>query len=297
MNSRWLTRPKNWLWWRNKPINIQQAREHLHDKLAALDTESPSPTSLILLQHALNQPKSWILAHNDFELTSAQRHILLSSVDKYLQGVPLPYILGQWDFFGRTFTITPHVLIPRPETELLVEKAIEHAQQIPHPLIADVGTGSGAIAVSLAAELPDAKIIAMDISREVLDLARKNAHLHQQTRIGFVQTDLMAPFNAKFDLICANLPYIPTKTLQSLPVADWEPRLALDGGESGLDLIQRLLMQAGSLLSPSGVIVLETEASLGQATLNAASDTFPTAQCQLIKDLAGQDRIVEIRRG
>ena len=214
-----------------------------------------------------------------------------------MQGVPLPYILGHWDFFGRTFTITPHVLIPRPETELLVERAIDHARRIPNPLIADVGTGSGAIAVSLSAELPKAKIIAMDISREALAVARQNAQQHQQTRIGFVQSDLMSPFKAKFDLICANLPYIPTKTLKSLPVADWEPHLALDGGESGLGLIQRLLMQAGVLLSSSGVILLETEASLGQATLNAASDAFPTARCQLIKDLAGNDRIVEIRRG
>lgn len=213
-----------------------------------------------------------------------------------MQGVPLPYILGHWDFFGRTFSLTPEVLIPRPETELLVERAIDHARQIPNPLVADVGTGSGAIAVSLAAELPHAKIIAMDISRAAVELARKNAYQHAQTRIDFIQSDLMASFQAKFDLICANLPYIPTQTLQSLPVADWEPQLALDGGESGLDLIQRLLMQAGALLSSSGVILLETEASLGQATLNATSNAFPTDQCQLIKDLAGHDRIVEIRR-
>ena len=289
-------RRKNWRWWRNKLINIQQAREQLHEKLAVKDIASVSPTSLILLQHAINQPKSWILAHNDFELTTDQKQTLLSSVDEYLQGVPLPYILGHWDFFGRTFTITPHVLIPRPETELLVERAIDHARKIPNPLIADVGTGSGAIAVSLAAELPSAKIIAMDISRAALEVARKNAQQHQQTRIGFIQSDLMAPFQAKFDLICANLPYIPSKTLKSLPIADWEPHLALDGGKSGLDLIQCLLKQAGSRLSPSGVILLETEASLGQATLNTASDAFPAAQCQVIKDLAGHDRIVEIQR-
>lgn len=296
MNFHWLMRLKNWLWWRNKPINIQQAREHLKEKLAAKDTESPSITSLVLLQHALNQPKSWILAHNEYKLTSKQTNTLLSSLDKYLQGVPLPYILGHWDFFGRTFTLTPDVLIPRPETELLVERAIDHAHHIPAPLIADVGTGSGAIAVSLAAELTAASILAVDISRKALDVARRNASQNQQTSIRFVQSDLLAPFHTKFDLICANLPYIPSKTLESLPVIQWEPRLALDGGESGLDLIHRLLTQAHSQLSPTGIILLETEASLGQATLEAAADIFPTAHCHLIKDLAGHDRIVEVQQ-
>jgi len=252
---------------------------------------------LILLQHALNQPKSWILAHNDVELTTEQKNTLLASLEQRLQGVPLPYILGYWDFFGRTFSITPDVLIPRPETELLVEKAIEHAHQIPNPLIADVGTGSGAIAVSLSAELPSASIIALDISRKALRVASKNARQNKQTQIRFVQSDLLAPFITKFDLICANLPYIPTHTLISLPVVQWEPRLALDGGESGLDLIQRLLRQARSRLSSTGVILLETEASLGQATRDAAEEIFPNANCHLIKDLAGHDRIVEIQRG
>lgn len=296
MNSPWLTKQKSWHWWRNKPINIQQARNHLKEKLAEKESESSTNTSLVLLQHALNQPKSWILAHSEYELTNIQTNSLISSLDQYLQGVPLPYILGYWDFFGRTFTLSRDVLIPRPETELLVEKAIEHALQISNPLIADVGTGSGAIAVSLAGELGSASIIALDISRKALELARKNARQHQQTWIRFVQSDLLTPLQSKFDIICANLPYIPTHTLESLPVVHWEPRLALDGGENGLDLIQRLLIQARSRLSPTGIILLETESSLGQATLNAAADIFPNAHCHLIKDLTGRDRVVEIQR-
>ena len=290
-------RLKNWLWWRNKPINIQQAREHLQEKLVEKDVESPSLTSLVLLQHALNQSKSWILAHNDVELTHTQINTLLTDLEQCSRGVPLPYILGHWEFFGRTFTLTPDVLIPRPETELLIEKAIDHAHQFSDPLIADVGTGSGAIAVSLSAELPCASIVALDISRKALRVAHKNAHQHQQSHICFVQSDLLAPISARFDMICANLPYIPSKTLESLPITKWEPRLALDGGQSGLDLIRRLLRQAASRLSSTGIILLVTEASLGQATLAAAQEVFPNSQCHLIQDLAGHDRIVEIQHG
>lgn len=258
------------------------------------DCESPGNTGLILLQHALSQPKSWILSHGDYQLNPQEKHTLQRSLRALLQGVPLPYILGHWDFYGRTFTITPDVLIPRPETELLVEKAIQHAEGFQKPIIIDVGTGSGVIAVSLAAELPLAVVLGVDLSLAALRVAKKNAQHLCQTGISFIQGDLLTALAGPFDLICANLPYLPHKSLSRLDVSKWEPRLALDGGESGLDAIRVLLKQAQTRLSPSGVILLETDAALGAETLASAQAVFPRAKHQLIQDLAGHDRIVEI---
>lgn len=285
---------KNWLWWRNSPINLQQTRQHLQKKLAQVGCETPGNTSLILLKHALSQSKSWILIHDNYQLNSQENHTLQTSLNALLQGLPLPYVLGYWDFYGRTFQVTPDVLIPRPETELLVEKAIEFTQGFLKPFIIDVGTGSGAIAVSLAAELPGATILGVDLSINALRVAQVNTQRLCQSRIHLIQGDLLTPFSGPFDLICANLPYIPRNTLANLIVSRWEPRLALDGGETGLDTIRELLRQAQSRLSPSGVILLETESSLGAETLAAAQAAFPKAQHRLIQDLAGHDRLVEI---
>lgn len=283
--------------WRNKPINLQQTRAHLRAALTNGGCESPGDTSLILLGHALNRPKSWILSHGEYSLNQQEDHTLQTSLSQLLQGVPLPYVLGYWDFYGRTFHITPDVLIPRPETELLVEHALQYAGIFQQPLIIDVGAGSGTIAVTLAAECPGATVLGVDLSMAALRVAHANAQRICPSRVSFIQADLLAPFSTQFDLICANLPYIPSQELAHLPVSQWEPQLALDGGEAGLELIHTLLKQAQFRLSPSGVILLETHASLGVETLAAAHAAFPHAQHMLIHDLAGLDRIVVIQQG
>lgn len=282
--------------WRNKPINLQQTRIKLRAALTKDSYESPGETSLILLQHALNRPKSWILSHDDYGLNPHENHTLQTGLTQLLQGVPLPYVLGYWDFYGRTFQITPNVLIPRPETELLVDHALQHASLFQQPLVIDVGTGSGAIAISLAADLPGATVFGSDLSLPALQVAQVNAQRICPSKVSFVQADLLTPFSTQFDLICANLPYIPQQELEHLPVSQTEPRLALDGGESGLDVINALLTQAQTRLSPSGVILLEIHASLGAETLAAAQTAFPNALSRLIPDLAGRDRIVLIQQ-
>lgn len=207
----------------------------------------------------------------------------------------MPYILGWWTFYGRTFNITPDVLIPRPESELLVARALQHLKKFAHPRIADVGTGSGVIAVTLAAESPAANIVALDISRSALIVAKGNASRHHQSQLNFVQSNLLEPLQAPFDLICANLPYIPRAKLKKLPVAKWEPHLALDGGEDGLEVIRPLLMQARSRLAPAGMVLLEIEASLGEAALKAARTAFSDAGCMIHQDLSGLERLIEIQ--
>lgn len=247
-----------------------------------------------MLAAALNRAKSWILAHSDTHPTSQETKKIQYLADQVAEGRPLPYALGEWAFYGRNFKVTPDVLIPRPETESLLERALDHASGLNKPNIIDVGTGSGAIAISLAAELRGAKITASDISRAALRIAHENAQRHGQPDIRFIQADLLATFDAQFNMICANLPYIPTSELQNLQVARWEPGEALDGGESGLEIISTLLHQSKERLAPQGVILLEIESSLGAASLSLAKKAFSEARVSLIQDLAGRDRIIEI---
>jgi release factor glutamine methyltransferase len=281
---------------RSKAIKLLAFRREIQDRLALTEDENAENTSLVLAAHALKKTKTWILAHGDYELQDKEINTLQNYMTKYLQGVPLPYILGSWAFFNRSFKVTPDVLIPRPETELLVENAIAFGQEKDSLTVVDVGTGSGIIAISLAASLNHASVYALDISNAALAVAKENAKNHQQSRIMFVQSDLLSPFRGRFDLICANLPYIPSQKMEKLPVARWEPRLALDGGASGLESIEKLLFQAKSRLAPGACILLEIESSLGTQALEIAHLTFPGAKHHLIQDLAGHDRVLQILR-
>ncbi|MDF1521004.1 MAG: peptide chain release factor N(5)-glutamine methyltransferase [Brevefilum sp.] len=279
---------------RSKAIKLLAFRRELKDRLALTEDEDAENTSLVLAAHALKKAKTWLLAHGDYELKQEEINTLQNYVKQYLQGVPLPYIIGSWEFFNHTFKVTPDVLIPRPETELLVERAIAFGQEKDSLTLVDVGTGSGIIAISLAASLSHASVYALDISIAALAVAKENAGIHQQNRIKFVQSDLLSPFRGKFDLICANLPYIPSQKMEKLPVARWEPRLALDGGPSGLESIEKLLFQAKSRLSSRACILFEIESSLGNQALEIAHLTFPGAKHHLIQDLAGHDRVLQI---
>ncbi|MBG0785053.1 MAG: peptide chain release factor N(5)-glutamine methyltransferase [Anaerolineaceae bacterium] len=275
-------------------MNLQEVRLALQQQLAEKGIETPGNVSLILLGHILHQDKAWVLTHGEYLPTLTENQTLQSSLEKLLQGMPLPYILGEWEFFGRRFEVTPAVLIPRPETELLVERAVQFAAALDHPRVVDVGCGSGIIAVTLAKALPEAHILALDVSRPALEIARLNAVRHQ-VRLDLLQADLLKPLSGPFNLICANLPYIPTAALDNLEVTHWEPRLALDGGESGLVIISRLLSQAQTRLAPGGSLLLEIEATLGQKSLTLANTAFPDAKIQLFSDLAGKDRLIQVQ--
>ena len=249
-----------------------------------------------LMSHLLGKPHAWVLAHPEQELTADQAHQLETTLERLAGGEPLPYILGHWEFFGLDFAITPDVLIPRPETELLVEEAI--AWLLAHPgrrKAVDAGTGSGCIAITLAKRSPDVSVVACDISEQALRVARRNAHQHAVTsRVSFVRADLLSAMCGSVDLICANLPYIPTLKLQELEVARHEPRLALDGGWDGVELIERLVSQARVLLAPGGLMLLEIEATAGGEVLPLVMNAFPQAKVGLLPDLAGLDRLIRL---
>jgi release factor glutamine methyltransferase len=281
---------------------LSQLRRAIISRLT-LQSETPELDAQVLLAHVTGKPRSWVMAHPEGQLTPKQRASLDSALQRLESGEPLPHLLGHWEFYGLDFEVSPEVLIPRPETELLVEHALHWLRESPtRRTIADVGTGSGCLAVTLATQVANLQVIATDISWPALQIARRNARrFGVDRRISFVQCDLLPahpdplPSDSHFDLICANLPYIPTSTLRELTVFEREPTIALDGGPQGLDLIQRLIDQSAAWLAPGGMILLEIEASQGLAVLSLAYDAFSRAYISLHQDLAGRDRLIEIR--
>ena len=268
-----------------------------------LISDTPALDASVLLGHILSKPRTWVLAHPELTLTAEQQEQLDDALARFEDGEPFPYILGHWEFFGLDFDVTPDVLIPRPETELLVEKAIARLQESPvRTTVADIGTGSGAIAVAIAVNVPEIHILATDISQAAVEVAHRNAQKHNVSdRIDFVQCDILppppGPFPAEshFDLVCANLPYIPTDTLQGLPIYEREPTLALDGGPDGLDIFRQLMQIAPDWLAPNALILLEIEATRGVHALNLAHEMFSQAEIHLHQDFTGRDRLLEIQ--
>jgi release factor glutamine methyltransferase len=252
----------------------------------------------VILAHVMERPRTWLLAHLDTHLSQPQIDSATQAFNSYQAGTPLPYIIGHWEFFGLDLEVTKDVLIPRPETELLVEKAIIYLQNNPNKKnVIDIGTGSGAIAISIAVNVPDTKIWATEISTAALEVAKRNANkLKVDKQIEFIECDLLPENNlaSKVDLICANLPYVPTEIMLGLSIYGREPTLALDGGSDGLALYRRLFKLIPDWLAPQGKMLFEIEASLGQQSLSLAHKSFPHADIHLHQDLTGRDRLLEI---
>jgi len=269
---------------------LQEARE------SGLPSESPVLDAQVLLAKVLQRSRTWLLAHPDALLTHKQEAAWQAQLQQLLAGEPLPYLVGNWEFFGLHFKVTPDVLIPRPETEVLVEESITWLQS--HPTrrrILDVGTGSGCIAIALAVHTPGAHVVALDLSPEALAVAQFNAAVHKVSdRLTFQHGDLLAEVTSSFDLLCANLPYIPDDLLPSLDVYAHEPRMALDGGTQGLVLIRRLLHQAPRVLLPGALLLVEIAAEQGNRARRVAQDVFPHAAINVEADLAGKPRLLRI---
>jgi release factor glutamine methyltransferase len=282
-------------------INMSSLHSEVTSRLTPF-SDTPALDASVLIGHIVQRPRTWVMAHSELKLTPDQQSQLEGSIARLEHGESFPYVLGHWEFFGLDLDITKDVLIPRPETELLVEKAIAWLQASPERrTVADIGTGSGAIAVTIAMHVPEARILATDISHAALKVAKQNAEkFHVYHCIDFLQCDLLPQHidslstETHFDLICANLPYIPTQTLRQLPIFGREPTLALDGGEDGLDLYRRLLSVATDWLAPKGKMLLEIEATQGIKALNLAYDSFSDVEIHLHQDLTGRDRLLEI---
>lgn len=286
----------------NSASNSPQTVRHL---LAAatdlLQTSSSTPRldAEILLAHVLHWQRAHLLAEYDFVPSEAQGLAFRKLLARRAKQEPVAYLVGQREFYGINLLVDKRVLIPRPETELVVEQALALALAIkpqqPSFTIADVGTGSGALAIALAKHLPAARLYATDISADALYVAAVNVTrcglAHQIT---LLHSNLLSALPRSLDLIVSNPPYMILREV-SAPVALYEPRLALDGGPDGLQIYQRLFAQAGAWLRPQGRLVLEIGATQAQAVIDLARAFFPKAKLNVYPDLAQQDRVVTVQ--
>jgi len=260
-------------------------------------SSSPYLDALVLLGFISGKTKSQLLADPSPELTHQQQSQLNKSLNQIKDHIPLPYVIGTWEFYQLPFIITPDVLIPRPETEGLVDRAIDWLENSPsRRTCLELGTGSGCIAVTLVKRFPDLMVLATDFSYPALLIARRNArHNKTEDNINFLVANLLAGFQIKIDLLITNLPYIPIGKLKSLPVYQTEPRLALDGGIDGLSEIREVLENVSGLLNPGGLILMEIDEGKGPDSLDTAHANFPNAEIRVEKDLADMDRYLRIQ--
>jgi release factor glutamine methyltransferase len=277
---------------------LSTLRHLLNDATRTLATSSSTPRldAEMLLAHVLGWPRSRLLACSDETPDAAQAAAFEQLVARRLALEPVAYLVGQREFYGLEVHVDARVLVPRPETELLVELAIGQAQgraaQVQPLVLADVGTGSGAIALALAAHLPQAHIYATDISRGALEVAAANVARHGlQQRITLLEGDLLAPLPQPVPIIVSNPPYTLLSQIDR-NVYQHEPHLALDGGPDGLVLYRRLLEQAPRWLLPGGALLLEIGAAQAASVVALVRAAFGRPHIAVQRDLAGHPRVV-----
>lgn len=278
---------------------IQKALLSAVSKLKKQNQTSAHLDAEVLLAFVTKKQKTYLLSNIEKRLTVSQVKKFNSLISKRQRGMPVAYLTNHKEFYGLDFYITRDVLIPRPETELLVETAIKAARQLyktaDEPVvIADIGTGCGNIAITLAKYLPFSKLIATDISKKAIEVAKKNARHHKVLkRITFKKGDLLKPLKKfKPNIIVANLPYL---TKDELANVRHEPKQALYGGKMGLVLIQKLLSQAPKVLARNGIILLEISPAQVKAINYFVEQHLPEKIISTIEDLAGRDRVVKIK--
>ena len=287
-------------------MTLRQAVCAARDQLAGVDdlASTAAQDAELLLRHTLALPRTTLYTHPGRLLNPGEQQRFQEAVTRRLRREPIQYITGVQEFFGLTLAVSPAVLIPRPETELLVEAALDRLPQARLPddqavRLADVGTGSGAIAIAVASRMPRAEITAVDISPEALALARRNAETHHVSdRLHLLESDLFSalPQTAEpFDAILSNPPYIPDADRPSLhpQVRDFEPARALFAGTDGLSIYQRLIPQAWQHLRPSGLLALEIGAGQQPALARLLCDWRAV---QFLNDLQAIPRVVLARR-
>ncbi|MFN8660306.1 MAG: peptide chain release factor N(5)-glutamine methyltransferase [Thermomicrobiales bacterium] len=280
------------------PLTVARALRTARERFTQAGLDSPGLDAEVLLRHVLGWDRTQILSRPDIELSTDEGARYEALVRERLRDLPVAYLTGEREFMGLPFAVTPAVLVPRPETEILVEWAADWLRPGGRNRVVDVGTGSGAIALSLAHLLgPDwiGSITGIDVSPDALQVAGRNrAALGMQERVGLRQGYLLRDVSTHVDLILANLPYLRPDQVDDNPDLAAEPRLALDGGADGLDLVRELLAGAPRVLAPGGAIGLEIDPSQARAVQDLARETFPDAAITVLHDLAGHARHVII---
>ncbi|HYU19276.1 MAG TPA: peptide chain release factor N(5)-glutamine methyltransferase [Chloroflexota bacterium] len=267
-------------------------------RLRAAGVEAPRHEALLLLAHALGATKTHLLAHPDRPVEGEEAERFASLVARRAAHEPYAYVVGEREFYGRGFLVDRRVLVPRPETEVLVEQALVALSElrghgVPKPVVVDVGTGSGVIACILALHAPEALVVAVDDSTAALEVAEANRRqLGLAERVRLMRGDLLGWLGSAADLVVANLPYLPSSRIGALgpEVREFEPRHALDGGQDGADLMRRLLAQAPARIRSGGSLLLEVD----PPQVEAPADALPAARRRVFQDLAGLDRVLRL---
>ena len=285
---------------------VQSARQEAAEALAGGGVGHPRLEAEILIKHILNVRKEELILHPQRELTEPQEEQFQQMIHRRLRREPIAYITGCKEFWSLDFEVSPKVLIPRPETEGIIERQIQIAgpENRNRPLqILDVGTGSGILAVVSALEFPEAQVTAIDVSEDALNVARTNARKHHVAdRIEWLAMDMKKPWSFQtvggFDFILSNPPYIPSQILDDLmpDVRDYEPRSALDGGPDGLMFIGTILPQTVHHLKPGGSVIMEVGDDQAEAVKSLLQDNSCFENFTIIPDLSGRGRILSARR-
>jgi len=287
---------------RAKPWTIRDLLKVTADYLASKGIDSPRLDAELLLAHRLKMDRLGLYLNFDKPLTGGELSDYRSLIKRRALREPLHYITGTREFWSLDFMLDSHVLIPRPDTEIMVEQGLNLAQHLPDSQgqirILDVGTGSGALAVSLAKDLQEAEIWATDISEAALEVARGNARKHHvEDRIRFIQGDLLEPLQGQdvtFHLLLSNPPYIPSEDYSNLPpeIRDYEPRIALDGGEGGMKFIERIIRDGVEFVKRGGWILLEMSPDQTDRALDLIAQTKGYGQKRRVKDYGQHYRVV-----
>ncbi len=272
-----------------------EARATATERLRALGASTPALDADVLLAHVLDQPKEAIVAHPEVALDAAMARRYAALIERRGAGVPVAYLRGYKEFYGLRFSVDERVLVPRPETELLVDAVRAHARGRPLTVV-DLGTGSGAIAVALAVSEPVLRVIAVDVSTDALDVARSNAGENHAT-VEFRAGDLLAPITERVDVVAANLPYLCLDELADLTgdraSLAHEPRLATFAGADGLALVRRAIADLPRVLAPDGAAFFECDPPQ-VAAVSALLASLGTVD--VLRDLAGLERVVRVVR-
>jgi release factor glutamine methyltransferase len=277
-------------------MNILIALSKAADLLKEAGIADPRKEAASLMAFVLDKDAAFVIAHSEGELSANQKMLFDSCIRRRAKREPFQYIVGKQEFYGLEFEVTPHVLIPRPETEILVEEAINILSNLENPRFCEIGVGSGCISVSILANAAKATSVGVDISPATLKVAQRNAERHiRATRLALLESDVFDTVTGKFDLIVSNPPYIPKGDIDSLQAeVKFEPHSALDGGDDGLIVIERIIEDAPKSLKERGSLLLEIGFDQWKP-VDLLFDRHIWDEPQVLSDLQGIPRIVNAR--
>lgn len=274
-------------------LTIKEVLTYCINELKKENIEEPILKAKILVSNVLKQSKEYLMINEKKEVSENDFNKIKEDLSRLIKGIPIQYIIEKQEFFGLDFLVNENVLIPQPDTEILVEEAISLAKQIKANKLLDLCTGSGAIAISIAKNTQIANIVATDISKHALEIAKKNCRKNEVKNIKLLQSDLFENINEKFNIIVSNPPYIKTKVIDTLsPEVKNEPYIALDGGQDGLEFYKKIISKAYEYLEKGGYLCLEIGYDQKEEVMELAKLSQKYNKIYSKKDLSGNDRII-----